>query len=261
MQLMARATALLITLFSISFVSAPAARGSDNDGGKGGSAAWQTCGGKMVFEVNDHEVLNPVKSGRWRLSGMLEIKFRGRIEPHENSVLQLFAPGVEELQGRFEQVQLPAGWRGDVKYDDQARTVTLVNLRPDRAPAFPGAEGFGKYTLGGRGGRVIEVTNLNDHGPGSFRAACEAEGPRTVVFRVSGTIPLESKFKITNPYLTIAGQTAPGDGICIKNYQVNFDTHDLIIRYLRFRPGRRRRAKSRTVSAARATTSSLTTAR
>ena len=84
---------------------------------------------------------------------------------------------------------------------------------------------------------MIEVTNLNDRGPGSFRAACEAAGPRTVVFRVSGTIPLESKFKITNPYLTIAGQTAPGDGICIKNYQVNFDTHDMIIRYLRFRPG------------------------
>jgi len=84
---------------------------------------------------------------------------------------------------------------------------------------------------------VIEVTNLNDRGPGSFRAACMAEGPRTVVFRVSGTIPLESRFKITHPYLTIAGQTATGDGICIKNYQVNFDTHDLIIRYLRFRPG------------------------
>src|SRR5439155_27335202 len=100
-------------------------------------------------------------------------------------------------------------------------------------PAFPGAEGGGAFTPGGRGGRVIAVTNLNDSGPGSFRAACEAEGPRTVVFRVSGTIALESKFKIVHPYLTIAGQTAPGDGICIKNYQVNFDTKHLIIRYLR----------------------------
>jgi hypothetical protein len=191
----------------------------------------------MVFEVNDHEVLNPVKAGRWRLSGILEVGFRGPIEPHQNSILQLFGPGIEAWQGRFEQVVLPAGWSGDVKYDDRDRTLALVNLRPDRAPAFPGAEGFGKYTLGGRAGRVIEVSNLNDHGPGSFRAACYAEGPRTVVFRVSGTIPLESKFKITNPYLTIAGQTAPGDGICVKNYQVNFDTHDLIVRYMRFRPG------------------------
>jgi len=191
----------------------------------------------MVFEVNDHEVLNPVKTGRWCLSGVLEVKFCGPIEPHGNSALQLFGTGIEALQGRFERMRLPAGWRGDVRYDDRERTVTLVNLRPDRAPAFPGAEGFGKYSLGGRGGRVIEVTNLNDVGPGSFRAACEAKGPRTVVFRASGTIPLESKFKITNPYLTIAGQTAPGDGVCIKNYQVNFDTHDLIIRYLRFRPG------------------------
>ncbi len=191
----------------------------------------------MVFEVNDHEVLKPVTSGHWRLSGTLELKFVGQIEPHENSVFSVFGPGVEALDGRFDRVMLPSGWHHDLKYDDKARTVTLSNLHPDCAPAFPGAEGFGKYTIGGRGGRVIEVTNLNDHGPGSFRAACEAAGPRTVVFRVSGTIALESKFKIVNPFLTIAGQTAPGDGICIKNYQVNFDTKHLIIRYLRFRPG------------------------
>jgi hypothetical protein len=198
---------------------------------------WQTSGERTVFEVNDREVLNPVKSGRWRLSGVLEIKFVGGIEPHENSVLALFGAGVQAIKGRFDRLVLPAGWRADLKYDEKAGSVTLSNLRPVRAPAFPGAEGFGKYTRGGRGGRVIEVTNLKDSGSGSFRAACMAEGPRTVVFRVSGTIPLESKFKITNPYLTIAGQTAPGDGICIKNYQVNFNIHELIIRYMRFRPG------------------------
>ncbi|MBI5693805.1 MAG: pectate lyase [Verrucomicrobia bacterium] len=113
----------------------------------------------------------------------------------------------------------------------------MQRVRPTQAPAFPGAEGFGKYTLGGRGGRVIEVTNLNDRGPGSFREAVLATGPRTVVFRVSGTIALESEVKIRTPYLTIAGETAPGDGICLKNYQLNFDTQHLIIRYLRVRPG------------------------
>ncbi len=103
--------------------------------------------------------------------------------------------------------------------------------------AFPTAEGFGAYAQGGRGGEVLFVTNLDDSGAGSLRAAIEAEGRRTVVFRTSGIIELKSGLRVRESYLTIAGQTATGDGICLKNFGFSVTTHDVIIRHLRFRTG------------------------
>ena len=114
---------------------------------------------------------------------------------------------------------------------------TALSAQPQLA--FPGAEGFGKYTSGGRGGKVYIVTNLNDRGPGSLREAVEAQGPRIVVFEVDGTIHLESGLSIENDDITIAGQSAPGDGICIADYPLSVNASNVIVRYIRCRLGDR----------------------
>ncbi|MCY4743424.1 hypothetical protein NYO99_00390 [Pelomonas sp. UHG3] len=104
-------------------------------------------------------------------------------------------------------------------------------------PAFPGAEGEGAISVGGRGGRAIYVTTLADDGPGSLRAAVEASGPRTVVFAVSGTIALRKPLRITESRITIAGQTAPGDGITLRDHPLMIDADDVVVRFIRSRLG------------------------
>ena len=122
-------------------------------------------------------------------------------------------------------------------------TAAETFAAPTFIPAFRGAEGFGAVTAAGRGGQVIEVTNLDDSGPGSLRAAISVEGKRIVVFRAAGTIELKSSLVISNPFITIAGQTAPGAGITLRGSTAEVEalilikTHDVVIRYLTLRAG------------------------
>ena len=126
-----------------------------------------------------------------------------------------------------------AAWPSCFTLASEATSDTQTAVRA--IPAFPGAEGGGAYATGGRGGKVYEVTTLDLDAPGGLREAIKGEGPRIVVFRVGGAIDLKGSLFIQNPHITIAGQTAPGDGICLSSGSLQISTSDVVLRYLRVR--------------------------
>ncbi|TDS10304.1 polysaccharide lyase [Sphingobacterium paludis] len=150
---------------------------------------------------------------------------------------------VAARREQLEQLRADKAWEEAQKVMKQEGKPFIPNAaEPKDLPqakilAFPGAEGGGAYTAGGRGGRVMVVTSLADSGPGTLREACESGGARIVVFNIAGIIQLENPITIRAPYITIAGQTAPGDGVCVAGESFLIDTHDVIVRFMRFRRG------------------------
>jgi hypothetical protein len=142
---------------------------------------------------------------------------------HEQEVLTNIAPQLAEWAKK-----------GKPFY---AGAIVPADLPQASVPAFPGAEGAGEFSFGGRGGRIFVVTNLDDSGPGTLREAVESAGPRIVVFNVAGIIHLKMPLFVKAPYLTIDGHTTPGDGVCVAGESTLIDTHDVVIRYMRFRRG------------------------
>lgn len=154
-----------------------------------------------------------------------DAEYKGQIRKNEFSVEDLYSRNTYY-------------WRVDeVDAKGNSTLGTVWSFQPAQL-AFVGAEGYGRFAIGGRGGKVVEVTNLNDSGPGSLReAVSENIGPRTIVFTVSGNIKLESRLVVSSPYITIAGQTAPGDGITISKAPIGLTGNEGIIRFLRVRIG------------------------
>lgn len=171
---------------------------------------------KLFFGEDKNAVANAVESSK---------EFKGKLTERTFSVSDLYSGSTYY-------------WRVDEV--DAKGNVTLGNVwsfKPAQL-AFPGAEGYGRFAVGGRGGKVVEVTNLNDDGPGSLRDAINQQiGPRTIVFNVSGNIQLKSRLVVNQPYITIAGQTAPGEGITISRAPIGLTGDDGVIRFLKVRIG------------------------
>lgn len=152
-------------------------------------------------------------------------EFKGTISENNYDVSQLYSMNTYY-------------WRVDeVDAEGEITRGEVWSFRPAQL-AFPGAQGYGRFAIGGRGGKVVTVTNLNDSGDGSLRHAVEnIKGPRTIVFNVSGNIELKSRLVVSDKYVTIAGQTAPGKGITISRAPIGLTGDDGIIRFLRVRIG------------------------
>ncbi|MEL7340549.1 MAG: hypothetical protein AAGM67_08695, partial [Bacteroidota bacterium] len=165
----------------------------------------------------------------------------GRIVRYEVNVDE---PGVYQAHARVKAID-PASnslWMrvngGDWIPWDDIKLAPMDNPSANYLPVVPGAQGYGIETPAGRGGQIIKVTNLNDSGAGSLRACVQANGPRVCVFEVSGFINLNSPLSVRNPYLTIAGQTAPSPGIMLgRGHGMQIWTHDVLVQHIGIRPG------------------------
>ncbi|MFC0780703.1 polysaccharide lyase family 1 protein [Flavobacterium sp. HJSW_4] len=171
---------------------------------------------KLYFGLDKNAVENATESSK---------EFKGKLVDKNFSISDLYSGSTYY-------------WRVDeVDNNGQETLGNVWSFKPAQL-AFPGAEGYGRYAVGGRGGKVIEVTNLNDDGPGSLRDAINQQiGPRTIVFNVSGNIKLASRLVANQPYITIAGQTAPGEGITITRAPIGLTGNEGVIRFLKVRIG------------------------